>query len=152
MRILVVEDDAEDWAALQLQLEKADLHTEATVITDGGTALAYLSDERHRAEELRLVFLNLELPSLSGCALLEAIRAEERLRHLPVILMTSSPAPEVLDRCHALGISSFVGKPVTFTAFANAVADALGDKATSLKREPAPLIMPVASPDTPSIA
>lgn len=122
-RILVVEDNADDEELLMRQLKKADLHTQVKVINDGGTAFAYLTDEQHEAEKLVAIFLDLELPTLTGVELLGAIRSHERLRHLPVILMTSSNAPEQIDRCHTLGISSFVSKPVTFTKFANAVAD-----------------------------
>ncbi len=106
------------------QLTKADLHTQVKVIPDGGTAFAYLADENHKAENLSAVFLDLQLPTLSGIALLAAIRSQERIKHLPVILITSSTAEEDLDKCRAMGISAFVSKPVTFSKFANAVADA----------------------------
>ncbi len=122
-RILIVEDNADDEELLMRQLTKADLHTQVKVITDGGTAFAYLADEQHEAEKLVAIFLDLELPTLTGVELLTAIRSHERLRHLPVILMTSSNSPEQINRCHTLGISSFVDKPVTFKKFVNAIAD-----------------------------
>ena len=123
IRILVVEDNGDDEALLMRQLAKVQLHTQVKVINDGGAAFAYLSDENQQAEELVAVFLDLQLPIFTGEQLLEVIRSQERTRHLPVILMTSSNSPEEIERCRALGISSFVAKPITFSTFANAVAD-----------------------------
>lgn len=121
-RILIVEDNADDEALLMRQLAKADLHRQVKVIADGGQAFAYLSDEQQQPENLVAVFLDMQLPTMTGFELLTAIRAHSRTRHLPVILMTSSNNPEEINRCRALGISSLVTKPVTFSTFSNAVA------------------------------
>jgi CheY-like chemotaxis protein len=98
------------------------LHTQVKVIPDGGQALKYLSKEEHACENLVAIFLDMHLPILSGLQLLRAIRTQERIRHLPVILMTSSNDPKEIEHCHALGISHFVSKPITFPTFAKAVA------------------------------
>lgn len=123
IRILIVEDSEDDEALLMRQLAKVGLHTQVKVITDGGAAFAYLSEEKHGAEKLVAVFLDLQLPTFTGEQLLTTIRSQDRTRHLPVILMTSSNAPDEIERCRTLGISSFVAKPVTFLTFTNAVAD-----------------------------
>jgi CheY-like chemotaxis protein len=122
IKILIVEDNADDEALLMRQLEKADLHTQVKVIPDGGQALAYLMNEAHGCENLVTVFLDMQLPTLTGLQLLRAIRTMERLSHLPVVLMTSSNDPMEIERCRTLGISAFVPKPVTFAAFARAIA------------------------------
>ena len=93
------------------------------VIPNGGEALAFLSDAKHKCENLIAIFLDLELPTLGGIKILEAIRGMDRIAHLPVILMTSSNAPTDINRCRELGVSSYVNKPVTFAAFARAVAN-----------------------------
>lgn len=121
-KILIVEDDSDDEALLMRQLEKADLHTQVKVIADGGEALAFLLDKKHECENLVAIFLDLQLPNLTGLQLLTAIRTLDRTKSLPVILMTSSNDPRDLERCRTLGVSAFVSKPVKFSAFVNAVA------------------------------
>ena len=102
---------------------KAELHEHVKAIHDGAKALAYLTDERYPSKDLAAVFLDLQLPRLTGLQLLEAIRSDERIKHLPVIVMTSSNDPKDLDRCSELGVSCFVQKPLTFASFAKAFAD-----------------------------
>jgi len=122
-RILIVEDNPDDEALLMRQLRKAELHEHVKAIHDGSKALAYLTDERYPNTNLAAVFLDLNLPKLSGLQLLEAIRTDSRIRHLPVIVMTSSNDPAELERCRELGVSCFVQKPLTFASFAKAFAD-----------------------------
>jgi CheY-like chemotaxis protein len=122
-RILIVEDNPDDEALLMRQLKKAELHEHVKAIHDGAKALSYLTDERNPAENLAALFLDLQLPKLSGLQLLEAIRSDERIQHIPIIVMTSSNDPKDLEKCRELGVSCFVQKPLTFTSFAKAFAD-----------------------------
>jgi two-component system response regulator len=122
-QILIIEDNADDQALLLRQLKKAGLGQHIKVIPDGGEALAFLSDDRFKREELAAIFLDLKLPKISGLRLLEAIRSDEKLLDLPVVVMTSSNAPEDLEECRSLGVYSFVQKPLTFSSFAKAFAD-----------------------------
>jgi two-component system, response regulator len=119
----MIEDNPDDEALLLRQLKKAELDEHIQVIHDGAKALAYLTTERNKCEDLAAVFLDLKLPSLSGLKILEAVRGDERLRNIPVIVMTSSNNPEELDRCRELGVSCYVSKPMTFSSFAKAFAD-----------------------------
>jgi len=120
-RILIVEDNPDDGALLMRQLQKAQLSEQVKIIDDGRQALDFLM--LAEADYLIAIFLDLKLPGLSGLSLLEKIRADDRRRHLPVIVMTSSNSPDDLNNCKALGVSCYVQKPVTFTAFSKAVAD-----------------------------
>ena len=120
-RILIIEDNPDDGALLMRQLQIAQLGEQVKMIGDGRQALDFLT--LAEADHLIAIFLDLKLPTLSGLLLLEKIRADDRRRHLPVIVMTSSNSPDDLNRCKALGVSSYVQKPVTFTAFSKAVAD-----------------------------
>src|SRR5277367_7100627 len=120
--ILMIEDNPDDEALLLRQLKKAELERHIKVIHDGGKVLEYLMDERFKCEDLAAIFLDLHLPTIDGLRLLEAIRSESRLERIPVIVMTSSNAPEEMEQCRELGVSSYVNKPVTFSSFAKAFA------------------------------
>jgi two-component system, response regulator len=122
-RILIIEDNPDDEALLMRQLKKADLHGHIKAIHDGGKALTYLTEEQDPRNGLAAIFLDLHLPKISGLKLLEAIKSDERTQHIPVIVMTSSNAPEELERCRELGVSCYVQKPLTFSSFAKAFAD-----------------------------
>jgi two-component system, response regulator len=119
-RILIVEDNSNDEELLMRQLHKAGLAQRVQVIPNGNHALAYLTSEDH---ELVAIFLDLHLPGIGGLEILEKVRSHERLKTLPVIVMTSSNHPEEIKRCHALKVNGFVQKPVTFSAFSKAIAD-----------------------------
>jgi CheY-like chemotaxis protein len=122
-RILIIEDNPDDEALLLRQLKKADLERHIRVINDGAKALLYLTNERSKCEELAAIFLDLKLPTTSGLEILQAIRSSDRLRSLPIIVMTSSNEPQELEKCRELGVSCFVQKPLTFSSFAKAFAE-----------------------------
>lgn len=122
-RILIVEDNPDDGELLMRQIKKAHLAEQVKVINDGRLARDFLADANSLARHLVAMFLDLKLPSMSGLELLEQVRAYDHVRHLPVIVMTSSNSPDDLRRCRDLGVSSYVQKPVTFPAFTKAIAD-----------------------------
>ena len=122
-RILIIEDNADDATLLERQLKKAHLLRQVRIIHDGGDALSYLTDEQIKNVDLSAIFLDLNLPTITGLQLLEAIRSHEATRDIPVIVMTSSNSTEDLEQCHKLGVSCFVSKPLTFSSFAKAFAD-----------------------------
>jgi CheY-like chemotaxis protein len=123
IRILIVEDNPDDEVLLLRELKKAQLGQQIRVIADGNRALNYLTDAKYKCEDLLAVFLKLDLPTGGGIKLLEAIRGADRLKHLPVIVMTSRTDEEELDKCRVLGASAYVSKPVSFSAFVKAIAD-----------------------------
>lgn len=122
-RILIVEDNSDDEALLMRQLQKARMDQHICVIGDGKRAVEFLTNVNFPSHDLVAMFLDLDLPSMNGLQLLEIIRAHDRIRHLHVIVMTSSNAPEILEKCRTLGVSSYLPKPITFTAFTKAIAD-----------------------------
>jgi CheY-like chemotaxis protein len=122
-RILIIEDNADDEELLMHQLRKAGLHQHIRVIDDGRAALAYLTSEDSRCDELIAIFLDLKLPGVSGLQVLEEVRARDRTKNLSVIVMTSSNSPEDLEKCRHHGVSCYIQKPITFANFTKAVAD-----------------------------
>jgi len=124
-RILLVEDSPND-AELTLEaLAGGGLANQVFRVQDGEAALDYL---RQRGEFSArppgppcLVLLDLKLPKVSGLEVLQAIRGDERLRTLPVVVLTSSREDRDLVRCYELGVNAYVVKPVDFRAFVEAV-------------------------------
>lgn len=102
------------------QLQKAGLAQNIQVVRDGNRALKLLTADN---QELVALFLDLHLPGIGGLEILEKVRSHDRLKALPVIVMTSSNHPEEIKRCHQLRVNGFVQKPVSFNAFSKAIAD-----------------------------
>jgi two-component system response regulator len=125
VRVLVVEDNADDRELLLRQLRKTGMADQVKFISDGKEALLFLTapEPRPADEDLIAIFLDLNLPSLSGLDLLRLLRQNETLQDTPVIVMTSSNNPRDLEECRRLRVTQYVSKPVTFTSFSKAVAD-----------------------------
>ena len=138
VRVLVIEDNADDRELLLRQLKKSGMENHVKFIDDGKQALDFLVRQPTPGlvDSLIAIFLDLKLPSLGGLDLLRQLRAEERYRTLPVIVMTSSNNPSDIEECRRLKVTSYVPKPVSFTTFSKAVADVfhlprLGDDGVS---------------------
>jgi len=122
LRVLVVEDNVDDGDLLVRQLKKNNFEGFVKVIADGRHAWELLLAEDSR-QNLVAIFLDLDLPSLSGLKLLGRIKSRPEFSNLPVFVMTSSNDPEDLAECTRLGIDGFISKPVSFMTFSKAVAD-----------------------------
>jgi two-component system response regulator len=125
VRVVVIEDNADDRELLLRQLRKSGMDTHVKFIANGQEALDFLVNPStpNLAKELIAVFLDLKLPSLNGLELLRRIRTTEHLQNLPVIVMTSSNDPKDMEECRRLKVTSYVSKPVSFTTFSKSVAD-----------------------------
>jgi len=125
VRVVVIEDNADDRELLLRQLKKSGMASHVKFIDNGQEALDFLVNPTPPSlvDELIAIFLDLKLPSLDGLELLRRLRANERLKKLPVIVMTSSNNPKDVEECRRLKVTSYVPKPVSFTTFSKAVAD-----------------------------
>jgi CheY-like chemotaxis protein len=124
-RILVIEDNEDDECLLLRILRQSRLGSHVDVVRDGKKALDHLTHDEAKIEDLIVVFLDLNIPSIHGLQLLAMIRAHDRLSHLPVIVMTSSNSPDDINECRRLGVVSYVQKPVSLANFSKAIADIL---------------------------
>ena len=123
--ILLVEDNPDDEKLTLRALHKNKISNEVVVAHDGVEALDYLlgdgSDAGNHANDLpQVVLLDLKLPKLDGLEVLRRLRAHERTKHLPVVILTSSNEEQDLIAGYSLGANSYVRKPVDFSQFLEA--------------------------------
>ncbi len=124
-RILLVEDDAHDVELTLNALGEYNLANEVVVVRDGAEALDYLyrrGEFRLRAEGNPVVaLLDLKMPKVDGREVLRTIKADDRLRAMPVVMLTSSREESDLVESYKLGANAYVVKPVNFHEFVNAI-------------------------------
>ncbi|HYU36787.1 MAG TPA: response regulator [Gemmatimonadales bacterium] len=128
--ILLVEDNPDDEALTRRALAKNNIQNEVRVARDGAEALDLLlgtggqagpGGQGGRAIAPELVLLDLKLPKVDGLEVLRRIRADERTRLLPVVILTSSREERDLVSGYGLGANSYIRKPVDFGQFVEAV-------------------------------
>ncbi len=124
--ILLVEDNPQDEAFVLRALKKKNIINEVVVARDGAEALDYLFAtgayaSRNPADLPTFVMLDLKLPKIDGLEVLKRIRANEKTKHLPVAIFTSSNEQKDIMEGYRLGVNSYVCKPVDFVAFAETV-------------------------------
>jgi len=124
--ILLVEDNADDEALTLRALRKNNIRNEVVVARDGAEALDYLFGAgAHAGRDINimpaLTLLDLKLPKIDGLEVLRRIRADERTKLLPVVILTSSKEDQDLINGYNLGANSYIRKPVDFAQFTEAV-------------------------------
>ena len=125
--ILLVEDNPDDEELTTRALRQAKIANEIVVARDGSEAVEFLFGEgRHAGRDLSqmpaVVLLDLKLPKLSGLEVLQRLRADQRTKLIPTVVLTSSSEDEDMLKSYQWGANSYVRKPVEFGAFVNAVS------------------------------
>lgn len=123
VEILLVEDNPGDVRLTREALKDGKVHNNLNVVTDGVEALAYLRRQGQYAEAARpdLILLDLNLPKKDGRAVLAEIKADEHLRRIPVVILTTSQAEEDILKTYNLHANCFVTKPVDLEQFIKVV-------------------------------
>jgi two-component system response regulator len=126
MTVLLVEDNPNDLELTLHALERGRLGNRVDVVRDGVETLDYLfgkGNYAHRdvADLPRVVFLDLKLPLVTGVEVLREIRADPRTSRLAVVILTSSAEDQDLQACYALGVNSYIVKPVDIDQFFAAI-------------------------------
>jgi CheY-like chemotaxis protein len=123
--ILLVEDNPKDLELTLLALEKCHLANEVVTVRDGAEALDYLFRRGDFAARPpgnpALILLDVKLPKVDGIEVLEKIQADETLRAIPVVMLTTSSEEQDMLRSDKFGANAYVVKPVMFQDFIEAI-------------------------------
>jgi CheY-like chemotaxis protein len=126
-RILIVEDDPRDVELTLTALGEYNLANEVVVTRDGQEALDYLycrgQFDTRSNDNPAVMLLDLKLPKVDGLEVLLQIKSDERLKLIPVVMLTSSHEEKDMMRSYKLGVNAYVVKPVDFHEFVNAVKE-----------------------------
>jgi DNA-binding response OmpR family regulator len=126
-RILMVEDDPKDVELSLTALEEYNLANEVVVVGDGEEALDYLycrgSYSARSGENPAVMLLDLKLPKVDGLEVLQQVKSDEKMRMIPVVVLTSSHEEKDMVASYKLGVNAYVVKPVDFHEFVNAIRE-----------------------------
>lgn len=126
-RILMVEDDSNDVDMTMTALEEYNLANEVVVTHDGEEALDYLycrgRYESRSSDNPAVLLLDLKLPKVDGLEVLRQIKADDKLKMIPVVVLTSSHEEKDMVASYRLGVNAYVVKPVDFHEFVNAIKE-----------------------------
>lgn len=123
--ILLVEDDPGHARLIEKNLRRAGVSNKIIHLDDGQKAVDFLFNTGDYAEELHpaplLVLLDLNMPILDGNQVLQRIKADERTKRIPVVMLTTTDTPHEIARCYELGCNAYVTKPVEYDDFCEAI-------------------------------
>ena len=123
--ILLADDNEDDLELEQRALAQYHVANEIIVVRDGAETLDFLFrrgefSNRNQADPL-VVLLDINMPKVNGLEVLQQMKNDQRLRHIPVVMLTSSRQGPDVEHCYSLGANAYVVKPVDFAQFADAV-------------------------------
>lgn len=123
--ILLAEDNPNDVELTIEALTEHNLANNVVAVNDGVEVMEYLRCEGPYAQRKKgmpaVLLLDIKMPRMDGIEVLQAIRSDEQLKTLPVVMLTSSREEPDLKKCYALGVNAYVVKPVDFKDFLDAV-------------------------------
>jgi chemotaxis family two-component system response regulator Rcp1 len=124
--ILLIEDSRADAKIIERALREGDVSHRLTVIADGRHALDYLYSARDEGapndREPDLILLDLNLPGIDGCQVLDRIKTDPFLRMIPVVILTTSNREEDVLQTYQLGANTFISKPAEYPSYRELVA------------------------------
>jgi CheY-like chemotaxis protein len=123
--ILVADDDAGHARLIEKNLRRAALGNRIERFEDGQQVLDFLFGRGTRKREPEMAYfllLDIRMPKVDGVEVLRQLKQDPELRKIPVIMLTTTDDPREVERCHALGCSNYIVKPVDYDHFADAIA------------------------------
>jgi CheY-like chemotaxis protein len=123
--VVIVDDDPGHVRLIQRNLERAGLHNPVEVFQNGQEVLDFLqgrgSGRKREADVPYLLLLDIRMPRVDGVEVLRQVKAHPELRKIPVIILTTTDDPREVARCHELGCSNYIVKPVDYDKFSEAI-------------------------------
>jgi CheY-like chemotaxis protein len=124
--ILIAEHDERHFELIRKNLLRAGILNEIIHLVDGRQLLDFLFDiikgsEAEHGDNEFILFLDLAIPKVSGVKVLKKIKRHTNLKKIPVIILTAADEPDVIDRCHDLGCSTFIVKPAKYEDIGEAI-------------------------------
>lgn len=128
IEILLIEDNMGDAELTIRALKKKNLQNRLIHLENGADALDYIFGEGTYADQSmstlpKVILLDLNMPKVGGIEVLRRIKADERTKKIPVVILTSSSQDPDIEKCYELGANSYIVKPVEFESFVKAVGD-----------------------------
>jgi len=125
VNILIADDDEGHARLIEKNLQRVGLHNSILRFQDGQGILDFLfsrgAGRKRSPQTSYLLLLDIRMPKIDGVEALRQIKADPELRKLPVIMLTTTDDPREVERCHALGCSNYIVKPVDYEKFSEAI-------------------------------
>ena len=128
VEIILVEDNPDDAALAIRALKKNNLANNLIHLKDGAEALDYIFGKgiyegRDITKSPKVIFLDLKMPKINGIEVLTKVKSDERTKHIPVVVLTSSAEDPDIKTCYSLGANSYIVKPLGFDDFTKKISE-----------------------------
>jgi len=123
--ILIAEDDEGHAGLIRKNLVRAGIVNELLYFKDGQEIVDFLFQKgdgrKLQPETAYILLLDIRMPKLDGVEVLAQVKADPKLRKIPVIMITTTDDPREVEKCHALGCSNYIAKPIEYESFVNSI-------------------------------
>ncbi|PLW97852.1 MAG: hypothetical protein C0593_07415 [Marinilabiliales bacterium] len=122
LTIILTEDDLGHATLIKRNLKRAGLLNDIIHFTDGQQVLDFLEAEKKKKTLLpALLLLDIKMPKVDGIEVLKTVKGDPSLKKMPVIMITTTDDPREIERCHELGCSNYIKKPIDYDKFVDAI-------------------------------
>lgn len=125
LTIILAEDDEGHATLIKRNLKRSGLLNEIIHFTDGQETLNYLYDVKKNSEHKdsipSLLLLDINMPKIDGIEVLRQVKQDPVLKKMPVIMITTTDDPREINKCHDLGCSNYIAKPIDYDKFVDAI-------------------------------
>ncbi len=120
--VVIVEDDPNDAELIMRVFRKHNMVNKIVLLKDGAEALEFFFGSGAN-DHPKVVLLDLKLPKVNGIEVLQRLKADDRTKNIPVVVLTSSAESQDIKDAYRYGVNSYVTKPIRFEEFANAISE-----------------------------
>lgn len=125
LKIILAEDDEGHAALIKRNLKRSGLLNEVIHLKDGQETLDYLFEKKLKEEKVKdiasLLLLDIKMPKVDGIEVLRRVKQDNKLKKMPVIMITTTDDPREIETCHELGCSNYITKPIDYDKFVTAI-------------------------------